>query len=79
MNDVQYVTKIPAGDNYNLTFQTQKVHQNDIYYIGVFTDVVRKVLKYRYTFYGHILQIFLCRFIFKLLVINTVFFNFHLG
>lgn len=55
MKDDQYVTNIPAGHDCNLTFQTQKDHQNDIYYIGVFIDVVRKVIKYRCTVCGNIL------------------------
>lgn len=47
MSDEQYVTKIPAGNDYNLTFQTKKDHQNDIHYIGIFTNMVSEFIKYR--------------------------------
>lgn len=38
MNDEQYVIKIPAGEIYELTFQTQQNDQNDIHYIGIFIN-----------------------------------------
>lgn len=47
MNNKLYVTKIPAGKDCSLTFQTLIKHQNDIHYIGFFVDVlVSSVAKY---------------------------------
>lgn len=45
MNDEQYVIKIPAVRDINLTFQTQKEHQNEIHYIGIFPDVVSEIIR----------------------------------
>ncbi|XP_050063461.1 uncharacterized protein LOC126552720 isoform X6 [Aphis gossypii] len=38
MADEQYTTKISAGDNCQITFQTNKDYQNYIHYIGIFVD-----------------------------------------
>lgn len=48
MADEQYVTKISKEDDYHITFQTHKGHQNDIHYIGIFVDTaVSEITKYQ--------------------------------
>ena len=39
MADEQYTMKILAGDNCQMMLQTNKSHQNDIHYIGIFADM----------------------------------------
>lgn len=39
MADEQYTMKIAAGENRQMTFQTNKDYQNDIHYIGIFADM----------------------------------------
>jgi len=50
MSDEQYVIKIAAGDDFNFTFQTQKEHQNDIHYIGIFPNMVSEIICQLYNY-----------------------------
>lgn len=42
MSDEKYVIKSPANVDRNFTLRTQKDHQTDLHYIGIFVDVVGK-------------------------------------